>query len=337
MKQQEIWQVQVQGQIYESDFNQLTEWINEGRITKDDLVKRGNLRWLTAGKVPSLMGFFNSTNSRLHSPVVTTTDAQFENSFDHESGEYIQNVRNLHQNTFNNKTQNSINNDINTSYQNDGNFGADQFKPSTTLLYCNFHRERFPEYICETCTNLFCRECPQFGENGKIVCEVCESTCKPFEAREEDLPKFQTPTQHHYEPVQKYISDDVLSGANWFFWIAALTFVNSLILLSGVDWAFFLGLAITQIFDVGANVVAQAEGSEGFSFVHLIVFAIDLSAISFFCVLGYFARKGAGWAFILGMVLYGIDALICLLLLSFVGIAIHAFALYCIYRGYSET
>lgn len=49
------------------------------------------------------------------------------------------------------------------------------------------------------------------------------------------------------------------SGANWFYWIAGLTLVNTIAAMSGSTWRFILGLAITQIVDV----VAQDLGSTG--------------------------------------------------------------------------
>lgn len=40
------------------------------------------------------------------------------------------------------------------------------------------------------------------------------------------------------------------SGAGWFYWIAGLSLLNSIIMLSGSDLYFVIGLGITQIIDV---------------------------------------------------------------------------------------
>lgn len=48
------WQVEVQGQIYVADFEELKQWIAEGAVLPSDRVKRGELRWLAAEKVPEL-------------------------------------------------------------------------------------------------------------------------------------------------------------------------------------------------------------------------------------------------------------------------------------------
>ena len=43
------------------------------------------------------------------------------------------------------------------------------------------------------------------------------------------------------------------SGAGWFFWIAALSLINSIILLSGGDRHFVVGLGVTSIAVSGRN------------------------------------------------------------------------------------
>ena len=44
----EIWQVDAGGQIYEASFEEMAQWIFEGSILPQDMVKRGNLRWIEA-------------------------------------------------------------------------------------------------------------------------------------------------------------------------------------------------------------------------------------------------------------------------------------------------
>src|SRR5687767_13315550 len=52
--QNEVWQVIVQGIAYETDFPTLKQWIAEGRILPTDRVKKGNLSWIEAQRVPVL-------------------------------------------------------------------------------------------------------------------------------------------------------------------------------------------------------------------------------------------------------------------------------------------
>lgn len=317
-----MWQVQVEGQVYESDFDQLTQWIMEGSVSRSHLVKRGSLRWLAAGKVPALIEFFNAApDSTPQQPVVSTTDATEPN------GEAVPSPTVVAENVENFEA--TVDPDVEL---------IEVYEPreATSMLFCNFHKERFPDHICGTCNNLFCTECIEQSEVG---CPVCGSDCQPFEPREEFAPVAADAGVADSSAQGSFtvIPDEVLSGANWFFWIAALTLINSIIILSGFDWAFVLGLALTQVFDVGAVLLAEAGGAEGVSIFHAIAFVMDLFVVGVFCTLGFFARRAAKWAFIVGMIFYGLDTFLTLLTFSFIGIGIHLFALYCIYKGYSNT
>lgn len=59
----EIWQTEVNGEIYDATLDELTQWITEKSLSETDKVKRGNLRWLEAGKVPHLRSFFQAESS----------------------------------------------------------------------------------------------------------------------------------------------------------------------------------------------------------------------------------------------------------------------------------
>ena len=58
--QSEIWQVEVNAQVYEASFGDLTQWIADGALQPDDKVRRGNLRWIEARKVPGLATHFRN-------------------------------------------------------------------------------------------------------------------------------------------------------------------------------------------------------------------------------------------------------------------------------------
>ena len=51
---QKTWQIEVQGQIYEADLEELKQWITEGSVLHSDKERSGSLRWLPAEKVPAL-------------------------------------------------------------------------------------------------------------------------------------------------------------------------------------------------------------------------------------------------------------------------------------------
>src|SRR5258708_207942 len=71
--QHEIWQVEVAGQVYEADFAELASWVAEGALQPDDRVRRGNLRWIEAKRVPTLVPHFNAKRDGTAPPPVVVT------------------------------------------------------------------------------------------------------------------------------------------------------------------------------------------------------------------------------------------------------------------------
>jgi hypothetical protein len=121
------------------------------------------------------------------------------------------------------------------------------------------------------------------------------------------------------------------SGAYWFYWIAALSLVTSLISLStDSGWAFLVSLGVTQFIDAVAREVANQWGA-GFK---VVAFVLDLTAAGLFALLGYFATKRHQWAFVAGMALYALDAVLCALVGLWLGLAFHAYVLYSVFGGY---
>ena len=73
----DLWQAEVLGHIYETNFNEIAEWINEGAIQSSDRVRRGNLRWINAGKVPAFVPFFNARENGVRLNDVKINHIQF--------------------------------------------------------------------------------------------------------------------------------------------------------------------------------------------------------------------------------------------------------------------
>jgi MFS family permease len=89
------------------------------------------------------------------------------------------------------------------------------------------------------------------------------------------------------------------------------------------------GLGVTQL--AAAIAIRQGTGTQ------LVALLISLWAVAFFICLGIFARKGQKWAFITGMALYAVDALVVLLLQSWVMLLFHGFVFFRLYQGYSSS
>lgn len=133
------------------------------------------------------------------------------------------------------------------------------------------------------------------------------------------------------------------SGARWFYLIAVLSLVTSVISLVGGGWAFFASLGITQIIDaVAVQLLAPRIGAG----VKLVAFVLDLLAAGLFALMGYLANKRQTWAFLAGMVLYALDALVFFGFVLLFGAfsvaallmaAFHAYVLWKIFDGYKAS
>ena len=122
---------------------------------------------------------------------------------------------------------------------------------------------------------------------------------------------------------------------SWFFFVAGLSVVNSLLVLFGADWSFIFGLGITQIFDGIAVAIAGEMGAgAGIWIVRGIVFVFNLAIAGFFVLFGWLSKKGYGAAFLIGIVLYVLDGLLFLVFMDWMGLAFHALAIFLMVRGY---
>jgi hypothetical protein len=129
------------------------------------------------------------------------------------------------------------------------------------------------------------------------------------------------------------LQSQLKSGANWFYWVAGLSLINSLILLFGGKWSFIIGLGITQMVDGIAGAIANDANARASLILKLVAFFVDLVVAGIFVLFGVFANKGYKWSFIIGMILYALDGLIFLLVQDWLSIGFHLFALYSVYSG----
>jgi hypothetical protein len=127
------------------------------------------------------------------------------------------------------------------------------------------------------------------------------------------------------DPQRRTLEDQRRRGAQWFYWIAGLSLISAVLAFSGQGWRFLLGLGITEL----VQELAEESGGAGVK-----AGIVGLAMIGFFAALGQRAVLGHRWAFILGMVLFGLDGCIFLLAYDWIGVGFHAFALAMIARGY---
>jgi hypothetical protein len=140
-------------------------------------------------------------------------------------------------------------------------------------------------------------------------------------------------TDHSVDPATHAVSERLKletqfkSGANWFFWIAGMSLVNSVVGMFGGQWGFLIGLGITQVIDAA---LTTPEGDVG---IRLLGPLLTAAVAGVFIACGHFAREGKRTAFITGMVLYVLDSLIFVLVRDFLAVALHAVALFFLMKG----
>ena len=112
----------------------------------------------------------------------------------------------------------------------------------------------------------------------------------------------------------------VQNGGRWFYWIAGLSAVNFVFFVLGSGTGFALGTAI----DWFLQGILEELADPSFAWI------AHVAVIAFFAFLGVRATAGAQWAFIVGGLVYALDGLLFVLVGDWIGIVVHAIALFAI-------
>ena len=170
----DTWQVDVNGQVYETNFDEMTQWIAEGALLRGDKVRKGSLRWIEAGRVPTLHNFFNAKESgNPIYPVVSTTveepqqpeiQAPAENFAPNAGSPGLSQIHNSF------------------DHQPPQNFTPPpSSQPRSNTDGCVTHPDVPPAYLCETCGSSMCRACPNSYGGSVKICPFCGAMCKSIE------------------------------------------------------------------------------------------------------------------------------------------------------------
>ncbi len=104
----------------------------------------------------------------------------------------------------------------------------------------------------------------------------------------------------------KYLFD----GASWFFWVAGLSVVNSLMMFFNLNRWFFFGLGSTLVVDGFIDLLrTEPEFAEMATVGVVVGIVINLLIVGVFALCGFFAMRGSRIAYIAGIILYGLDVL----------------------------
>lgn len=129
------------------------------------------------------------------------------------------------------------------------------------------------------------------------------------------------------------LRSQMASSANWFFCIAVLSIVNTLLYLGRSNINFLAGLGVTQLSDVLFAPLARRIFSNSGMIIEVAPLLISVAVSGFFVVCGLATRKGDKRIFIIGMVFYGIDALIVLYFQNWLALGVHVLLLVTLYTG----
>lgn len=118
-------------------------------------------------------------------------------------------------------------------------------------------------------------------------------------------------------------------GAGWFITIALLSGINSVLQIFDAKIRFIFGLGITQVVDA----LARGGGQNG----TILMIAVDGVFIVMLILCAKWAKAGSQGAFLGGMIAYALDGVLLLLFSVWLDAAVHAYALYMIWQGYSAS
>jgi len=126
------------------------------------------------------------------------------------------------------------------------------------------------------------------------------------------------------------------ASARWFYWIAGLSVINTLIAMSKAGLVFVVGLGTTQIIDG----IASRMESGGMA----VALVLDAVVAGVFVLFGVFAKKGHSWSFLVGMILYALDGALILGLsllakadLPILALGFHGYVLYLLFMGWKAS
>jgi len=164
----EIWQVEVNGQVYEAAFGELADWIAEGSLVPEDKVRRGNLRWIEARKVPTLVPFFNAKAAGVAMPPVVTTTVAESEIINVEPVSAAGGLPSVEAVVGSEPAKDPPPPVLNSA-------AVTNFKDPNC---CANHTDRPSTFQCQTCNLSLCRDCVKAFGSSVLLCSACGGMAK---------------------------------------------------------------------------------------------------------------------------------------------------------------
>ena len=134
--------------------------------------------------------------------------------------------------------------------------------------------------------------------------------------------------------VAKYnLERQLKSSASWFYWIAALSMINWIASNLKIGFVMLFGLGATQAVDGFAQALIQDLGSGYATLLTVVSFVATFAIAGVYALLGIFGGKRATWAFVIGITLYTLDAMLFIVFKDYMPLFFHAWALIVLLRG----
>ena len=178
----------------------------------------------------------------------------------------------------------------------------------------------------------YCKVCLNRKMNIKVglVCSLTDEkadfidTCKDFNLDAIEKDKVDAiPTEEVVNSVAR-----LNNGAQWFLWISGLSIINTLILFFGGSVSFIFGLGITQLIE-GIFIVTNGELSLSAALISILISGV-------FAIIWSFAKQLSKPAFIIGIIVYSLDAILLLIFQDWLSFGVHIYALVMIIKGYQS-
>ncbi len=174
-----LWQVEIPtGEVYEVELDVLKQWIAEGHVQPASKVRKGNLRWVEAGRAPALKRIFYAAADELNVTVLepptppAPSPLTVREAGGNETAPHIV-ATHAYEPAATYESSTEI------------DFSAATIAPTsiadTAASACHNHPQTQPAYICRACAAKFCRACPKFISTSKIaLCPLCSDLCQPY-------------------------------------------------------------------------------------------------------------------------------------------------------------
>jgi hypothetical protein len=118
------------------------------------------------------------------------------------------------------------------------------------------------------------------------------------------------------------------SGGAWFYWIGGASILNSVLNAAGTQLGLAVGLSVTYFIDELARSMSSTVRTPMYAFI------INIAIAGSFLLIGRAARRGnLGW-YAFGIALYLLDGLLFVLVWDFLGIVVHAIAIFGLISGW---